>query len=247
MKGESLILSTLVAIFCLTTGHALAADITIDGTASGSAVGGKGTTKEQLDAAEKYIKRYSGPTQFTATYNISFKADKTVDSTKSTVSFKTIKYTVDGKEVKSSFTTSPITITSVKIKDSDTTKIESFTFESLIWYPGADTAGVTNNTLSGLIDLDAGTSSYTASYIDKTTLAVYTYNVSGKTPTPKPIPDPLPDEFGNPEIFSPAPATVPEPTSTLSLLALGTLGAASTLKRKLTSSKSAEKQTTKVS
>lgn len=41
--------------------------------------------------------------------------------------------------------------------------------------------------------------------------------------------------------------TVPEPTSTLSLLALGTLGAASTLKRKLKSSKSSEKETTKVS
>jgi hypothetical protein len=41
--------------------------------------------------------------------------------------------------------------------------------------------------------------------------------------------------------------SVPEPTSTLSLLALGTLGAASTLKRKLKSSKSTEKETTKVS
>jgi hypothetical protein len=41
--------------------------------------------------------------------------------------------------------------------------------------------------------------------------------------------------------------TVPEPSSILSLLALGTLGAASTLKRKLKSSKSSEKETTKVS
>ena len=41
---------------------------------------------------------------------------------------------------------------------------------------------------------------------------------------------------------------VPEPTSTLSLLALGTLGAASTLKRKLkSSSKFPEKETIKVS
>jgi hypothetical protein len=39
---------------------------------------------------------------------------------------------------------------------------------------------------------------------------------------------------------------VPEPTSTLSLLALGTLGAASTLKRKLKSAKSTEKETTKL-
>jgi hypothetical protein len=39
---------------------------------------------------------------------------------------------------------------------------------------------------------------------------------------------------------------VPEPTLTLGLLALGTLGAASTLKRKLKSSQSTEKETTKV-
>ncbi|NCS09812.1 MAG: PEP-CTERM sorting domain-containing protein [Microcystis aeruginosa G13-09] len=38
----------------------------------------------------------------------------------------------------------------------------------------------------------------------------------------------------------------PEPTSIISLFALGTLGAASTLKRKLKPSKSAEKETTKV-
>ncbi|MCZ8190409.1 MAG: PEP-CTERM sorting domain-containing protein [Microcystis sp. LE19-338.1B] len=40
---------------------------------------------------------------------------------------------------------------------------------------------------------------------------------------------------------------VPEPTSILSLLALGTLGAASTIKRKLKPSQSTEKETTKVS
>ncbi|TRV27138.1 MAG: PEP-CTERM sorting domain-containing protein [Microcystis flos-aquae Mf_WU_F_19750830_S460] len=39
---------------------------------------------------------------------------------------------------------------------------------------------------------------------------------------------------------------VPEPTSTLSLLSLGILGAASTLKRKLKPSQSIEKETTKV-
>ena len=40
--------------------------------------------------------------------------------------------------------------------------------------------------------------------------------------------------------------TVPEPSSSLSILALGTLGAASTLKRQLKSSKSSEKEPTKV-
>ncbi len=42
------------------------------------------------------------------------------------------------------------------------------------------------------------------------------------------------------------PCSVPEPSSTLSLLALGTIGAASTLKRKLKPSQSIEKETTKV-
>lgn len=46
--------------------------------------------------------------------------------------------------------------------------------------------------------------------------------------------------------MSEPPTTVPEPTSTLSLLALGTLGAASTLKRKLKTSKSSEKELEKV-
>jgi hypothetical protein len=41
-------------------------------------------------------------------------------------------------------------------------------------------------------------------------------------------------------------STVPEPSTILSLLALGTLGAASTLKRQIKSSKPSEKETTKV-
>jgi len=41
--------------------------------------------------------------------------------------------------------------------------------------------------------------------------------------------------------------TVPEPTSTISLIALGTLGVGATLKRKLKSSKSSEKDNTKIS
>lgn len=56
------------------------------------------------------------------------------------------------------------------------------------------------------------------------------------------------DQFGVPEkqniIWRVVP--VPEYTSSLSLLALGTLGAASTFKRKLKPSKSTEKETTKV-
>ncbi|WP_260442012.1 hypothetical protein [Microcystis aeruginosa] len=66
---------------------------------------------------------------------------------------------------------------------------------------------------------------------------------------------PVPDNPENPpfdpfEDFSSEPPFVatatPEPTATVSLLALGTLGAASTLKRQVKSSKSTEKETTKV-
>lgn len=48
-------------------------------------------------------------------------------------------------------------------------------------------------------------------------------------------------------ILSDTPETVPEPTSTLGFLALGTLGAASNLKHKLKPAKSSDKETTKVS
>jgi hypothetical protein len=48
------------------------------------------------------------------------------------------------------------------------------------------------------------------------------------------------------QVVGPFPS-VPESSSTLSLLALGTLGAASILKRKLKPTKSTKKETTKVS
>ena len=51
----------------------------------------------------------------------------------------------------------------------------------------------------------------------------------------------IPSEDGGPDVISYCGETVPEPTSILSLLALGTFGTASTLKRKLKSSKSTEK------
>ena len=62
----------------------------------------------------------------------------------------------------------------------------------------------------------------------------------------------LPDVFGNTpqdttgQGIMEAVVPVPEPTSTLSLLALGTLGAASTLKRKIKPSQSSEKETTEI-
>ncbi|MFM6321412.1 MAG: PEP-CTERM sorting domain-containing protein [Microcystis sp.] len=75
-------------------------------------------------------------------------------------------------------------------------------------------------------------------------------------PNPPPTypPNSPPPEAPEAPAFNPFPTLprpvlvvkVPEPTSTLSILALGTLGAASTLKRKLKPSQSTEKETTKV-
>ncbi|MFM7909429.1 MAG: PEP-CTERM sorting domain-containing protein [Microcystis sp.] len=56
----------------------------------------------------------------------------------------------------------------------------------------------------------------------------------------------FPDGVGLDNVSYSSSASVPEPSSTLSLLALTTLGVASTLKRKLKSSKSTGKETTKV-
>ena len=85
-----------------------------------------------------------------------------------------------------------------------------------------------------------------------------TVNISQKIPAGKTIIPPLGAPYIEPGTFSIylrdytyayaiGSRTVPEPTSTLSLLAFGTLGAASTLKRKLKSSRSSEKETTQVS
>ena len=52
--------------------------------------------------------------------------------------------------------------------------------------------------------------------------------------------------FTGKHLASPVPVPAPEPSSILSILAIGTLGAASTLKRKLKPSQSTEKETTKV-
>ena len=63
----------------------------------------------------------------------------------------------------------------------------------------------------------------------------------------QPVSQDLVYTFGNKqENLSPEVETIPEPSAILSLLALGTLGAASTLKRQLKPSKSTEKETTKV-
>jgi hypothetical protein len=56
-----------------------------------------------------------------------------------------------------------------------------------------------------MINLNTGETSYMASYSSKGTGAVYKYNVTGKIAAPAPVPEPQPKEFGDPEIFTPAP------------------------------------------
>ena len=87
------------------------ATIVIKGNATSSAEKGKYTppggkefesSDAQLNYRSAYDKRYDGPTEFKAKYIIVFKADNSLDTTKSTVQFTTVNYTVryGFKEVK---------------------------------------------------------------------------------------------------------------------------------------------------
>jgi hypothetical protein len=145
--------------------------ITIKATASGTATGGTQPATDNAHAME-----YNGPTSFTANYTIVLKPDGTLDTTKSTVTFKTLTFTDNGVLTNSGFTTLPITITGVTLNKDNS--IASFMFSSLNWYPNADAEGIKNNTLSGSIDLNALQSKYTASYIDNATGGVYKYDVA---------------------------------------------------------------------
>ncbi len=182
-------------------GNALADTITVDATSKGTAAKGPCTSDDDLKSAQEHAKEYDGATKFKADYTIVLKADNTVDQTKSSVTFTTVTYTSGGTEVKSNFKTLPIVITSVTLNMDKSVK--SFTFKSTDWYPDADSVGIKNNTLSGTINLSTGDSTYTASYIDNSNGAIYTYTVTGKIKAPAPVPGPLPPTFGDPEYLSP--------------------------------------------
>jgi hypothetical protein len=279
MKRELLIISTLVGVFSLTTGHALAAtftgSMTYSSTASGTATAGTvrnadgtekkdqngmpiPTTPADLSMDKGFAGQYDGATEFKADYMICLDANNMLDMAKSMVTFKTINYTsrtynprtgTYGRSslVNSNFTTPSIKITGVKFMNNDPTMgVESFDFASDLWYPKTEPQGnsLVNNGLSGTINFKTNKSSYKASFIRIPTGSVYTYTVNGMKKQPSPFPDPAEDPR-SPYVFSP-PESVPEPNSNLSLLALGTLGAASTLKRQLKPSQSIEKETTKV-
>jgi hypothetical protein len=108
-------------------GEHLIDPVYVDAISTGSAKAGPymrgGETLMSSDAAVKsettHIKHYDGATAFIADYTIVLKADNTVDSTKSTVTFKSLFYTSSGDPVYykpgKEFTTLPITITSVTL------------------------------------------------------------------------------------------------------------------------------------
>jgi hypothetical protein len=214
------IVGALVA--CVTQSQAAPVTVSIAAKATGTAKKGEYTRNgmkqmtgdKQLADAAAYVLKYNGDTTFDAVYDITLGADKKVDSSKSTVKFITKTFSDEGTEAKSNFMTLPITITDVTLMGGDATMIASFKFDSTDWYPPDATGanGLINMGLSGMIDLKSGDSSYLASYAAKNTGAIYMYMVSGKIKPPAPFPDPLPDDFGDPEMFTPAPS-VPEPAS----------------------------------
>jgi hypothetical protein len=227
--GLAALLSTATA---LATPILIDPTVSINGTAKGTAAAGKApdgtpTPADDVKDAQGHAAEYDGPTTFTADYTIVRIPNDGVDKTKSSVVFKTTSYTAGGGKNSSDFTTRAITITDVKFNDDGS--VASFTFQSTDWYPasGEGASGLTNNGLSGSIDLKTGASSYKASYIDKSNGAVYTYDVSGTIgpagggggggPPPKPVPGD--DEID--DIFTPfddATVETPEPASVLLLL-----------------------------
>ena len=224
-----LLLVWLVCLVVASRGNALASlilldpTVTVNGTATGTVAAGATTSADDLKAAQDHAAQYDGPTQFRADYTIVLKADDTVDTTQSTVTFKTVNYTDNGVLATSGFTTRAITITDVTLNADKS--IASFKFSSTNWYPasgdGADL--INNNGLSGSIDLKTGATTYTASYSDKNNGAIYKYVVPGTIAAPAPVPAPAPS---GDEIFTPFDEVgetldgdeVPEPASILLLL-----------------------------
>ena len=167
------------------------------------------------------------------------------DSSKSKVVFQSIPKA--GECFGKKFTTDKLTILNVQFKP-DTWDLANFTFEGVLdpKEPLARRLMVT-----GAVDFMNNTGSMISKGVDDpnnpnrnrlsdiTTITKLSNLLAFKD-------NPFPPEFPSPPFNEQDPVYIPEPTSTLSLLALGTLGAASTLKRKLKPSQSTEKETTKV-
>ncbi|MEM1370153.1 MAG: hypothetical protein AAGG02_19560 [Cyanobacteria bacterium P01_H01_bin.15] len=198
--------------------------IHIKGDVTGMGEKVDGSTDEDVTNATNYLKRYSGPTEFEVIYHIVKKDDNTLDTTKSTVVFDTTTYTSNGRRRSSKFKTLPIPITSITTDPEDSHKILSFMFSGTDWY---DTKKVTNDGISGEINLISGPSNFEAKYIGKKINARYAYTLNGMLKPDSPEPEPPPEKFGNPEIFTP----VPEASSLANMLGLGVLGVAVGIQR----------------
>jgi len=113
------VLPALVSASFLAAELACAEVVTVEATVKGEAKAGTydgmTTTAEDLKTAQDYVTRYSGPAEFEVEYEIVLKADKTVDSDKSTVTFKAVFFTDNqkrgaDKSYKSNWTSAPIKI-----------------------------------------------------------------------------------------------------------------------------------------
>jgi hypothetical protein len=171
---------------------------TVKATSSGSAAKGPytrgGVMRTTSDAAagiaNDHAKEYDGATKFTGPYTITVDSDGALVS--GTITLKTVNYTSHGRLTTKAFTTNAIKVTGVTLTNDCPKKLKSFTFATDDWYPDTETgaAGLTKRTLSGSMDLSAGTTTYTANYSSKTNGAVYTYSVTGTIAMP-PMPVPL--------------------------------------------------------
>lgn len=231
MNKKSPFFLLLASSILVSLGNATASTIVIDptitvqGMATASTAAGPTTSPDDLKRETEHAAHYNGPTEFIANYTIAFTADCMVDSQKSAITFTTVNYTDLGAKVPSHLAYLPTPITSVTCKDDGS--IGMFQFSSMNWYPptGPGATMITNNGISGSIDLMAGTGEFTSSYIVKSNGAIDTYKVVGPIATPgPPVPPPI---LPHDEIFTPFDELdeafpdaddLPEPPSMLSLL-----------------------------
>jgi cellulase/cellobiase CelA1 len=153
-------------------------------------VGGEERTTNagQLKSAQDHAKRYDGAATYNVHYSITLKADKSVDTAASTVTFKKVTYTSSGTKTTTTFETVAIPITGVTLGPCDV--LESFTFKGDTWYKNIP-AGIVDKGISGTANLKTSEASYTAKYQDKDNGASYTYTATGVAPKKEcPVPEP---------------------------------------------------------
>jgi hypothetical protein len=132
------------------------------------AVVGSGSDKEDDDHA----KTYSGDYDVTFDYTIATKKLPDGTTVFDPAGASTVKLT-DTSEKFGSFTTLPIKVTGATFGADGS--LTSFMFSSMDWYPDPDGNGITNNGLSGSVDLSSNVATVTSSYIDSSSKSIYTY------------------------------------------------------------------------